>query len=135
MNDRGEPAKLLIVDDEPRNIKVFNETLRSYYRVFAATNGREALEVAARIQPDLVLLDILMPEMDGYEVCRAMQADPLLSQIKIIFISTMTGEEDESTGLALGAVDYITKPFRPAILRQRIDIHLELKRQRELQMK
>jgi len=131
MNDRGEREKLLIVDDEPVNIIALNETLRSRYLVFSAIDGREALKVAAMIQPDLVLLDIRMPEMDGYEVCRDMQANPLLRQIPIIFVSAMSAEEDESIGLALGAVDYIIKPFRPAIVRQRVGIHLELKRQRD----
>ena len=131
MSDRAEQEKLLIVDDEPGNIRVLNETLRSSYRIFSANNGREALEIAALVQPDLVLLDIKMPGMDGYDVCRTMQANPHLSPIPIIFVTALSGEEDESTGLALGAVDYITKPFRPAIVRQRVGIHLELKRQRD----
>jgi diguanylate cyclase (GGDEF)-like protein len=131
MNDRGEREKLLVVDDEPGNIRALNETLRDNYLISSALNGREALRVAARIQPDLVLLDIRMPEMDGYEVCRIMQDDPLLCRIPIIFVTALSGEEDESIGLALGAVDYIIKPFRPAIVKQRISIHLELKRQRD----
>jgi diguanylate cyclase (GGDEF)-like protein len=131
MNDRGEQEKLLIVDDEPENIRMLNETLRSDYLLSSAINGREALKVAALIRPDLVLLDIRMPEMDGYEVCQAMQADPRLCEIPIIFVTALSGEEDESIGLALGAVDYIIKPFRPAIIRQRVSIHLELKRQRD----
>ena len=131
MNDQGKQEKLLIVDDEPRNIRILNETLRSSYRIFSANNGQEALEVATVVQPDLVLLDIKMPGMDGYDVCRTMQATPLLRSIPIIFVTALSGEEDESTGLALGAVDYITKPFRPAIVRQRVGIHLELKRQRD----
>ncbi len=131
MNDPRELKKLLIVDDEPKNLTILNETLRSSYQIFSANNGQDALKVAALVQPDLMLLDITMPGMDGYEVCRAMQADPLLRPISIIFITALSGEEDESTGLALGAVDYITKPFRPAIVRQRVGIHLELRRQRD----
>ena len=131
MNDRGEREKLLVVDDEPGNIRALNETLRDHYLISSALNGREALKLATLIQPDLVLLDIRMPEMDGYEVCRAIQADPLLRSIPVIFVTALASEEDESIGLALGAVDYIIKPYRPAIVKQRVSIHLELKRQRD----
>lgn len=134
-NDLDEREKLLIVDDELTNIKVLGETLRKQYQIFTATTGQEALAIAARIQPDLVLLDIRMPGMDGFAVCRALQADPLRNLPLIIFVTTLSGEDDESIGLELGAVDYITKPFRPAIVRQRVALHLELKRQRELQIK
>ena len=134
MSDGMQQEKLLIVDNDPGNIRVLRETLRNHYQLFFATSGQEALDVAIQIQPDLVLLDIQMPEMDGYEVCRAMQADPLLKHSLIIFVSALSGEEDESVGLTMGAVDYITKPFRPAIVRQRVSIHLELKRQREHQI-
>ena len=133
-HDHDALEKLLIVDDEPANLRVLSETLRSSYRIFSANNGREALEIAAQVRPDLILLDIRMPKMDGYEVCRLMQADPLLRRIPIIFVTALVGEVDESLGLELGAVDYITKPFRPAIIRQRIGVHLELKRQREQQL-
>ena len=126
--------KLLIVDDEPTSIRVLAETLPPYYQLFSATSGQEALKLAARIQPDLILLDIRMPDMDGYELFRAMQADQFLRTIPIIFVTALTGEEDESIGLALGAVDYITKPFRPAIVRQRISNYLELKQRRDEQL-
>ena len=131
MNDSGERVTLLIVDDEPENIRMLNETLRGSYRISATVTGREALKAAALIQPDLVLLDIRMPGMDGYEVFRAMRADPLLCGTPIIFVTTLTGDDEESIGLTLGAMDYITKPFRPAIVKQRVAIHLELKRQRD----
>ena len=135
MNELHEREKLLIVDDESVNIKVLSETLRKQYQIFTATNGQEALAIAAQILPDLVLLDIRMPVMDGYAVCRALRAFPPQSAPLIIFITALTGEEDESIGLELGAVDYITKPFRPAIVLQRVATHLELKRQREQQIK
>jgi len=132
MNVRGQPDKILVIDDEPANIKVLNEALQGNYQIFSATSGWESLAVAALVQPDLILLDILMPEMDGYEVCRAMKEDPLLHHTPIIFITCLSSEEDESIGLSLGAVDYLIKPFRLAILCQRVAIHLELKRQRDL---
>ena len=134
MTEQRAQEKLLIVDDELANIKVLSATLRKQYQIFTATTGQEALTIAARIQPDLVLLDIQMPGMDGFAVCRALRADPLLNLPLIIFVTALSGEEDESIGLELGAVDYITKPFRPAIVRQRVGTHLELKRQRELQI-
>ena len=132
MDNRAGWEKILIVDDEPTNIKVLNEALQSRYRVFSATRGREALEVADLVKPDLVLLDIMMPEMGGYEVCRIMKENPLLCHIPIIFVTALASEDNESIGLALGTVDYIVKPFKPAIVSQRVSIHLELKRQREL---
>ena len=131
MTKQSGREKLLIVDDEFFNIRALGEVLRTTYEVFTATDGRMALDLAARYRPDLVLLDIQMPEMDGYEVCREMQADQLLCAIPIIFVTSLTGEEDENIGLSLGAVDYITRPFRPAIIRQRIKNQLELKRRRE----
>ena len=134
MIDAAMREKILIVDDEPRNIRVLGETLRQQYQVFSATSGEEALHLAAQISPDLILLDIRMPTMDGYELCRTLQGDPLLQSIPLIFVSSLSGEEDESIGLALGAVDYITRPFRPAIVRQRIRNQLELKRRREEQL-
>lgn len=131
MNDVNERAKLLVVDDDPHNIKILCGLLSNSYQLFTATSGQEALTIAARVRPDLVLLDIRMPDMDGYAVCRAMKDDPLLQQSSIIFVTALAGEEDEGIGLALGAEDYITKPFRPAIVTLRVANHLELKRQRD----
>lgn len=124
--------KILIVDDEPINIKTLNEMLHQQYQVIFATSGSKALELAALSMPDLVLLDIKMPDMDGYQVCRALKEDPLLREIPVVFITSLTAEIDEASGLALGAVDYITKPFNPAIVMLRVRNHLELKRQRDL---
>jgi PAS domain S-box-containing protein len=135
MSELHEREKLLIVDDELANIKILSETLRKRYQIFTATTGQEALTIAARIQPDLVLLDIQMPGMDGFTVCRTLRANHPRNQPLIIFITALTGEEDESIGLELGAVDYITKPFRSAIVLQRVATHLELKRQREQQLR
>jgi diguanylate cyclase (GGDEF)-like protein len=123
---------ILLVDDAPTNIQMLNETLKDGYHLFFATNGRDALRIASESLPDLILLDVIMPDMDGYEVCRTLKADPLLRDIPIIFITAMNQQEDEAIGLELGAVDYIAKPFNSTIVRLRIRNQIELKRQRDL---
>jgi len=124
--------KILIVDDVPANIRILWEIIKDDYEVSVTTTGAEAVEIArAESPPDLILLDIMMPEMDGYEVCRVLKADDNTRNIPIIFITAMTKEEDETKGLELGAVDYITKPFRPAIVKARIRVHLEVKYHRD----
>ena len=100
--------------------------------ISAATNGRQALKLAESCAPDLILLDVMMPEMDGYEACMALKADPQLKSIPVIFITALADADDETRGLSLGAVDYITKPFKEAIVRLRVRTHLELKRQRDI---
>lgn len=131
--DRGFPMRILIVDDIPDNIRVLSSMLADEgIEISTATSGRRALKIAERYPPDLVLLDVMMPEMDGYEVCRLMKADPLLRGVPIIFISALADAENEIRGLALGAVDYITKPFNEAIVKLRVQTHLELKLQREI---
>ncbi len=132
MNDATARPRVLVVDDESINIKALNEALRDQCEVLFATSGRKALAVAAATLPDLVLLDIKMPEMDGYAVCRAMKDDDLLRAVPVIFITALASEADESMGLELGAVDYIAKPFNPAVVRLRVKNHLEMKRQRDL---
>ncbi|MFM8330673.1 MAG: diguanylate cyclase domain-containing protein [Candidatus Methylumidiphilus sp.] len=127
------PMRILIVDDIPDNIRVLSSMLAGEgIEISTATSGRRALKIAERYPPDLVLLDIMMPEMDGYEVIQAMKADTLLRGIPVIFISALSDEDSEVRGLELGAVDYITKPFKEAIVKLRIKTHLELKLQREL---
>lgn len=130
--ERDGKLMILLVDDAPTNIQMLNETLKDGYHLFFATNGKDALRIATESLPDLILLDVIMPEMDGYEVCRALKADPSLRNIPIIFITAMNQQEDEAIGLELGAVDYITKPFNPTIVRLRIRNQIELKRQRDL---
>lgn len=132
MKKKSEMPKLLIVDDASINIQLLNEALKNDCRIFFATNGRDALKIAATSLPDLILLDVMMPDMDGYEVCRKLKADPVLRAIPVIFITAMSQMEDETAGLELGAVDYITKPFHPSVVRLRVRNHLELKRQRDL---
>jgi len=122
---------ILIVDDTVANIQVLNESLQAEYRILFATNGSEALKVALESIPDLILLDIMMPEMDGYEVCRRVKADPALKDIPVIFTTALSEVTDERKGLDLGAADYITKPFNPDILKLRVKNHLQLKEQRD----
>lgn len=130
--ERDGKLMILLVDDAPTNIQMLNETLKDGYHLFFATNGRDALRIASESLPDLILLDVIMPDMDGYEVCRKLKADPVLRNVPIIFITAMNQQEDEAIGLELGAVDYITKPFNPTIVRLRIRNQIELKRQRDL---
>ena len=128
---------ILVVDDTPDNIDVLSGVLRSDFKVKAALNGERALKIAfADPKPDMILLDIMMPVMDGYEVCRQLKENPATSKIPVIFITAKNQEEDEKKGLALGAVDYITKPINPAIVKARIHTHLALYDQnRELEHK
>jgi len=132
-----QPAELqqqtvLIVDDTPQNLSVLGEVLRPHYHVRAANCGERALRVAVtEPRPDLILLDIMMPEMDGYEVLRRLKEDDLTRNTPVIFITAMSGSEDEMHGLELGAVDYITKPFNPAIVLARVRTQLELKQSRD----
>jgi len=121
--------RILIVDDLPANIKVLSELLRADYQVSATTNGGEALEIARSDKaPDLILLDIMMPEMDGYEVCRQLKKDPRTSRIPVLFVTAMDEVKDETFGLSLGAVDYITKPVSPSIVLARVKTHMNLRR-------
>jgi sigma-B regulation protein RsbU (phosphoserine phosphatase) len=124
--------RILIVDDTPANIKILADLLRKDYLLSVATSGPEALQIAASDdRPDLVLLDVMMPEMDGYEVCRRLRADLRTQHVPIIFVTAMSEVDDETRGFSLGAVDYITKPIRPPIVRARVAAHLELARARE----
>jgi CheY-like chemotaxis protein len=121
-------GKLLLVDDVPLNIKVLIEALEDEYEIIIATSGERALRWASsENQPDLILLDIMMPEMDGYEVCQRLKADPETAHIPVIFVTAMHEEDDETKGLSLGAVDYIHKPYSLAIIKARIETHLALK--------
>lgn len=123
---------ILIVDDTPANIDVLAATLRDEYRVIVATRGERALQLAAgEEQPDLILLDIMMPEMDGYETCERLKADVRTRRIPVVFVTARTDAEDEARGLALGGVDYITKPFNPDLVKARVGNHVALKHYRD----
>ncbi len=119
---------VLVVDDTPDNLALVGGLLKDLYRVKVANNGARALKIAqAENPPDLVLLDIMMPEMDGYEVCRQLKADPQTRDIPVIFLTAKSQVEDEQMGFELGAVDYITKPLSPPIVMARVKTHLALK--------
>ena len=127
------PMRILIVDDVPDNIHVLSRMLAGEgIQVSTATSGRRALKLAGLYPPDLVLLDVMMPDMDGYEVCKAMKSDPLLRGVPVIFITALADEASEVRALEMGAVDFIIKPFKEAIVKLRIKMHLELKLQREV---
>ncbi len=125
-------AVVLIVDDTPENLAVLGELLQPNYRVLVANSGRRALAIATvNPQPDLILLDVMMPEMDGYQVLAELRQNPRTAQIPVIFVTAMDALEDEQRGLDLGAIDYITKPLRPPIVLARVRVHLELKAARD----
>ncbi|MDQ5904983.1 MAG: Two-component system response regulator [Pseudomonadota bacterium] len=126
-------ATILVVDDTPDNLTVLGELLQPEYLVRAASSGRRALQVAAsQPRPDLILLDVMMPEMNGFEVFSRLHEDPVTRDIPVIFVTAMDATEDEERGLDVGAVDYITKPLRPAVVLARVKTHLELKRARDI---
>ena len=124
--------RLLLVDDEPTNLQVLRHVLQADYRLLFATDGERALQVAREQQPDLVLLDIMMPHMDGYAVCYALKADAATAHIPVIFITALSDSQDETAGFDVGAVDYITKPVSPPVVRARVRTHLSLVRMDEL---
>jgi PAS domain S-box-containing protein len=122
---------IMVVDDEPYNIDILREILGSEYEILVAKNSHNAMKRIVKYMPDLILLDIMMPDIDGYEVCRQLKADEKTKNIPVIFISAKTRIEDEAKGLALGAVDYITKPISPSIVKARVKTHLELKNHKD----
>jgi putative two-component system response regulator len=134
MKANSEKQTILIVDDAPENIDLLNLILGSTYKIKVALNGKKALQIASDItgQPDLVLLDVLMPGLDGYEVCRQLKSNPLTRQIPVIFVSALNEAGDESKGFEVGAVDYITKPVSAPIVRARVKTHLALYDQNRL---
>jgi diguanylate cyclase (GGDEF)-like protein len=127
-----EPQKVLIADDDAINRQVLAELLKPEYTVLLAKNGEQALERTRRHAPDLVLLDVMMPDMDGYEVLRRLRADPQTAHATVIFISGMNRPEDEANGLKMGAADYIAKPFNATVVMARVALHLQLVRQRRM---
>jgi len=118
---------ILLVDDVPANLTILELTLKDQWRLLTATSGREALALVNEAKPDLILLDVMMPEMDGYEMCRRLKAEPATRDIPVIFITAVDDLSSEEQGLRLGAIDYIRKPFTPAIVRARVRNHLNLK--------
>ena len=127
-----ETQKILMVDDEHLNLEMLVSLLGNDYRVLVAKSGQQALTVVANNPPDLILLDIMMPVMDGYEVCRRLKEKHTTRDIPVIFLSALQDVASETRGFELGAVDYITKPFRGATVRARVRTHLDLKRKADL---
>lgn len=124
--------KLLLVDDEPTNLQVLRQILQDDYRLLFAKDGDKALELAERENPALILLDVMMPGMTGHEVCARLKSQPATSTIPVIFVTALADVEDEARGFEVGAVDYITKPVSPPIVRARVRTHLSLVRAEEL---
>jgi DNA-binding response OmpR family regulator len=122
---------VLAVDDTPENLAVVNALLRGLYKVKVSSSGEHALAIAANTSPDLILLDIMMPGLDGYEVCRRLKVDPATADIPVIFLTAKSDEEGEQRGFDLGAVDYITKPISPPLLLARVKAQLSLKEARD----
>jgi len=132
MKEGDQRKTVLLVDDAPANIQVVTSILKDIYKIRVATNGAKALALAKDTPlPDLVLLDVMMPQMDGYEVCTRLKADPETQDIPVIFLTGQTEIEDETRGFEVGAVDYIHKPFSPAVVKARVHTHLVLRGIRE----
>src|SRR6185369_8891899 len=129
---KESPQKILIIDDTVANIQILNEIFHQEHKVFFAISGAAGIEVARRELPDIILLDIMMPGMDGYETCSILKSDPATEPIPVIFVTAMGEENDEAKGLAAGAIDYITKPISPPIVKARVKNHLELKHGRDM---
>ncbi len=123
--------KILMVDDNIANIRIMKEIIGDQYEVFFAKSGKECLSIIHSIKPDLILLDIMMPDMDGYEVLRRIKVDERIANLPVIFVTTLIDDKEEEKGLSLGAIDYIRKPFSIPIIKARIKNHLELKSHRD----
>lgn len=133
MNHLKDPRRtLLLVDDEPANLQVLRHTLQADYRLLFAKDGEAALDVVHTDRPDLILLDIMMPGLSGYQVCQALKDAPSTADIPVIFVTALAEASSEQHGLSLGAVDYISKPFNPHIVRARVRTHLSLVQAREV---
>ncbi len=125
-------SRILIVDDAPENIRILSELLRDKHTIMFARNGQDALRLAKDSpQPDMILLDVIMPGMDGYEVCQALKKDESTADIPVLFITAQNNEKEESKGLSMGGVDYVSKPFRASLVLTRVDNQLELKKHRD----
>ncbi len=132
MTEERKEINLLIVDDNPKNLQVLAALFsEEKYRVVVAQNGLQAIKSVEAIIPDLILLDVVMPEMDGFETCRQLKASPSMKDIPIIFLTAKTETEDIVKGFELGAIDYIAKPFNQFELFARVQTHLEIKFSRE----
>lgn len=125
--DNKTKANVLIVDDAPENLQLLNGLLKDHYQIKAANNGQRALEIVEKTQVDIILLDVVMPMMDGYEVCRRLKADNRYADIPVIFLTAKDSSQDEQYGFDLGASDYIAKPVSPPVVLARVRTHLQVK--------
>lgn len=132
MSDTDAKPSLLLVDDEPANLQLLRHVLQADYRLSFARDGVRAIELALRERPNLILLDVMMPGLSGYDTCRRLKAEPATASIPVIFITALSEANDEVEGFAAGAVDYISKPVSPPIVRARVRTHLSLVRADEL---
>lgn len=132
MQTKTDRQKILIIDDTPTNIQILSECLSEEYTVYFAMNGEKGLELARGKKPDLILLDVMMPVMDGYQVCQKLKESEETRQIPVIFITAMSSTDEEARGLELGAIDYITKPISLPIVKIRVRNHLKLKRHSDM---
>ncbi|MGY0583469.1 MAG: response regulator [Paraglaciecola chathamensis] len=132
LSDQNNKQKVLIVDDEPANLRVLKKILGDLYRLTFAKSGEEALRLVERELPDLILLDVMMPGMTGFDVCQALKQNPLSKGIPVMFVTALSDDVDEAKGFDVGAVDYITKPVSPAVVKARVRTHLSLVQADEL---
>lgn len=132
LDDTHGKPKLLVVDDQPINIQVMYQAFAGEYQVFMATSGPQALTICKENPPDLILLDVVMPGMDGFEVCTRLKADEATRNIPVMFVTAHTDSAQETHGLSIGAVDFIAKPINPAVVRARVNTQLTLKFQSDL---
>lgn len=128
MIEQNRRQRILVVDDSTENIDILVSLFKDDYMVAAARNGEKSLKMAEKNPPDLILLDIIMPEMDGYEVCRKLKANEITRNIPVIFITALSEALDEARAFGIGAVDFISKPFQPIVVKARVSTHLNLKK-------
>jgi PleD family two-component response regulator len=128
----ADKIKILVVDDQPVNIQIIHQMLCAEYQIFMATSGALAISLCQNNPPDLILLDVLMPELDGLATCRLLKQKPELAQIPVIFVTGMQSQEDENVCWEAGGADFVIKPVNPVTLRNRIKTQLKLKQQQDL---
>jgi CheY-like chemotaxis protein len=129
---RGHKPKILVVDDQPINIRVIHGLFKGRFDVIMAMNGEQALSQAEQHRPDLIILDVMMPDMDGYEVCRRLKASSNTSAIPVVFVTAHNDAADEIQGIALGAIDFISKPINAVLVEARVKTYITFKLQTDL---
>jgi PleD family two-component response regulator len=129
---RADKIKILVVDDQPVNIQIIHQMLNAEYQIFMATSGDQAITLCQNNPPDLILLDVVMPELDGLATCRLLKQQPGLAHIPVIFVTGMQSQEDETLCWEAGGADFVIKPVNPVTLKHRIKTQLQLKQQQEL---